>query len=1120
MALKFVFGGSGSGKSRYIYEKIIQEAGEHPGLSYLVLVPEQFTMQTQKDLVMMSGRKGIMNIDVLSFVRLAHRIFEETGQGTYPVLDDEGKNLVLRRIGGSLSGQLSVLRGNMHRLGYVSEVKSVLSEFMQYDVGEEEIRRVIRGEREGSYLSCKLQDILLLYQGFQTYLKEKYITKEELLDVLAKIAPKSELLRRSTVILDGYTGFTPVQNRLLGELMTVCRDVIVTVTIDGRENPYAYTHPCQLFAMSKKAVSSLTEAARDRGVPVEELAFLRPQTAPRYRDSRALAFLEQNLFRGGRPSFEEEQEAVELHVAPDPEAEAEAAAQRVRALVRKEGLRYRDIGVIASDMSVYGSYLKRAFARYDIPVFLDQKRSILLNSFVEYIRSLLAMAEEGFTCDSVFRFLRSGYAPFPRGDLEELENYCLALGIRGYRKWQQRWVRRTAGAAAEDLEKLNHMRVAFVEQLEPLLFVLRQRRKTVRDITEALYDFLAGGGMQLALKQKEEAFQEKGEHALAREYAQIYGIVIGLFDKFVELLGEEQVSLKEYCELLDAGLAEAKVGVIPPGIDQVVAGDMQRTRLKDVKALLFVGANDTFLPGSLLRTGLLTERDVRAFEREKIALTPGSREQAYIQKYYLYLNLTKPSRKLCVFYSRLSLDGKSLRPSYLVQEIRRLFPGIPVADEEARPLAKREITGRTGMAELIEGLRMQSERAGGAWMELYTWYKKDPRWADRIAAALEAAFYERPKDAVTREAARRLYGEDPLESISRMEKFSACAFAHFLQYGLCLRERETYEFRAVDMGNVFHSAIERYSRKASAAPGGWTGLSGGEQARLCKESVEEAVADYGNSVLYSSARNTWLISRIRRMMERTVWALTEQLRAGDFQPESYELTFRAGKIDRVDTCVDGGRVYVKVIDYKTGQTAFDLSLLYGGLQMQLLVYMEEALRITKERHPDKEAVPAGVFYYQIQDPFTEPAKDEAAQQETLLKKLRPDGMASLEGDALRHLEHRAAGESLAVPVAFKKDGSLTARSSAVSGETFRMLGSFAREKAGQIHERIASGEADVRPYRYGGRTGCDYCTYRHICGFDSSLPGYSWRQVDKMKQEDALERIRRSVEQEGGEERS
>lgn len=1114
MSLQFVFGGSGSGKSHDLYQQILKEAGKNPGLSYLVLVPEQFTMQTQKELVSMSAEKGIMNIDVLSFVRLAHRVFEETGKGNTPVLDDEGKNLILRKIGGDLSDQLTVLQGNIRRPGYISEVKSVISEFMQYDVGEEQLARVIQ-EESPSFLAAKLEDVRLLYGKFQEYLKDQYVTKEELLDVLAGVAEESSLLRRSTLILDGYTGFTPVQNRLLGELMSICRDVIVTVTMDPGENPYGYRHPYELFAISKKMVSSLTETARERHVEVKERNRLCPAVFPRFAGSPALGFLERNLFRYRQETFRQKQEEVEIHVAADPAQEAEAAARKVRSYVRENGCRYREIGVIASDMEVYGHYLKRAFRRYGIPVFMDQKKSILLNSYVEYIRSLLAMIQDHFTCDSVFRYLRAGYQPFTREELDQLENYCIAYGIRGWKNWQQRWLQKMPGMTEEHLEQMNHMRVRFVERLDGLRFVLRQRKKSVRDITEALYDFLVEQKMQSALKRQEEEFQQSGETALAREYAQIYGIVLELFDKFVELLGEEQVSLQEYCELLDAGLAEAKVGVIPPGTDQVVVGDMERTRLKGIKALVFVGANDTFLPGSLIRTGLLSERDVRVFEREHIALTPGSREKAYVQKYYLYLNLTNPSDRLAVFYSRVSSEGKSIRPSYLVQELGKLFPSLTVTDEELRPLHDKELTWETGVQELIQGLQGGKTDIGAGWLELYRWYKGNEEWKEMLRAVLEAGFYKRPKDAVSEAVAEQLYGNSPVESISRMERFSACAFSHFLQYGLQLKERQKYEFEAVDMGNVFHRAIEHYSKKASAHEGGWLGLSREEQSRYSAASVEEAVTEYGHSVLYSTARNTWLITRMKKMMERTAWALTEQLKAGDFCPDAFELKFAYGKIDRVDTCVEEDKVYVKVLDYKTGHTGFDISLLFAGLQMQLWVYMEKALDIMGERYKGRQTIPAGVFYYQIQDPFVASC-EEGALREARLKVLRPDGLVNLEQDSLYHLEHRTEGESLAVPVSFKKDGALTARSKAVSGEEFRLLGAFAGKKAEELHQRIRKGEAAVRPYRYQEKTGCDYCAFHHICGFELSLDGYHYRDISKMDRQEALLRIRRYQGQEPG----
>lgn len=1107
MSLKFIFGPSGSGKSHYLYNYIIEESIRHPGQNFIVLVPEQFTMQTQKDLVSMHPAHGIMNIDVLSFGRLAYRVFEETGGGGLPVLDDEGKNLILRKIASDYDGELKVLRGNMKKLGYISEVKSVISEFTQYDIGAEELSRVMETAGEGSGLYYKLQDIQILYRGFSEYLEEKYITKEELLDILSREIPKSELLSNSTIALDGFTGFTPVQDRLLRELLRHCRSVLVTVIIDERENPFSYKHPYQLFALSKQMVTSLAEIAKEEKVPVEPPEELFGRPAYRFRENEPLAFLERNLFRRSQAVFDREQEQIQIHAARNPKEESFAAAGQIRTLVRKYGLRYREIGVIASSMETYGDYLKEAFESYKIPAFMDYKRSILLNSFVEYIRSLLSMVEQGFTYESVFRFLHTDLSGIDYTDVCAMENYVLALGVKGYKKWQERWLRRPKGMTEEELERLNHCRTVFVEKVDDLVFVLKQRKKTVKDITLALYEFMVREEIQKKLKLQEEEFQAAGELALAKEYAQIYRILMELFDKFVELLGSETVTLSEYCKLLDAGLSEARVGVIPPGVDQIVAGDVQRTRLKDIKALLFLGANDAYLPGNLLRTGILSERDREKFRREKLALAPGGKEQAYIQKFYLYLNLTKPSERLFVYYSKVSTDGKSMRPAYLVQELKTLYPLLQVKEEEEKALPERELTEKMGIGELIKGLWKPETSEDGiqnrAWQELYTWYLKNPAWKEKVEELLMAGCYRRPADGLTEAVAKRLYGEDFQDSISRMERFSACAFAHFLTYGLGLRERQEYDFQAVDLGNVCHSALEKYAGKIEEEHLAWTGVPDKMREQYINDSVEEAVTDYGNSVLYSSARNEYMIVRMKQMLKRTVWALTKQLAAGDFAPSAYELRFANGKIDRVDTCVEDDKVYVKVTDYKTGSKAFDVTALYHGLQLQLMVYMDAAIRIEQKKHPEKEVIPAGVFYYRIFDPFVEKHEGEQA----VLKELKPDGIVNLQEDTLKHLDRAKSGESLAVPVKYNKNGSLSKSSKAVPQEAFEAMMRHAVKRVEETHKKILEGQTDALPYRRGTQSGCDYCSYRHVCGFDLKVPGYHYREIGKMSKDEAVAKM-------------
>lgn len=1106
MPLKFVFGPSGSGKSSYLYQHVIQESMKYPERNYIVLVPEQFTMQTQKDLVMMHERKGIMNIDVLSFARLAYRVFEETGGGGLPVLDDEGKNLILRKIAGDYESELKMLGGHMKKQGYISEVKSVISEFTQYDIGEDEIERVMESAGESSRLYYKLADIRLLYRGFTDYLREKYITKEELLDVLSCEVEKSERLKNSTVVLDGFTGFTPVQDRLLGELMRHCREVIVTVTMDRRGNPYVYEHPYQLFALSKQMVTSLLQIAKQNKIPVEEPVELYDHVPWRFKEQEALAFLEKHLFRYGAGAYEKEQEQVKLHLAKNPREEAYAVAEQVRRMMREDRYRLRDIGVIVSDMDVYADHLKQAFIKYDIPFFMDHKRSILLNSFVEYIRSVLHMAEQSFSYESVFRFLRTNLAGFTYEEIDELENYVIGLGIKGYKHWQEKWTRKLRGMAQEDLDKMNHYRRQLVEKVDGLIYVLRQRRKTVADITRAIYEFMVQENLQVRLAEQEELFKAKGELALAREYAQIYRIVIELFDKFVELLGDEQVSLSEYCKLLDAGLEEARVGVIPPEVDQVVIGDMQRTRLKDIKALLFAGANDVYLPGALLRTGLLSELDREKFAREKLTLSAGGKEKAYVQKFYLYLNLTKPSEKLDIYYSKVSADGKSVRPSYLIQELQKLFPKLKVRDEE-RYLKEQELTENIGFDRMIREFVQKRHETDGAWCELYSWYKKNPKWQEKVERFLEAGYYRKPLDALTEEAAKRLYGEEFETSITRMERFAVCAFSHFLTYGLGLREREEYDFQAADLGNVCHRALERFSYKVERETGDWLKLTEEQRNQYVEESVEEAIADYGNSILYSSSRNAYLIVRMKRMLEKTVWALTKQLAAGDFKPSAYEMRFANGKIDRVDTCEDGDCIYVKVIDYKTGSKSFDVTALYHGLQLQLMVYMDAALQLEQKKHPEKEILPAGVFYYRIQDPLIDRPK-EGEERESILKELKPDGMISLEKEVLEHLDHCMVGESSVIPVKYNKNGSLSKSSKAASAQDFYLMMKYAVNKVEEIRQKILSGDVKVNPYRRGTETSCDYCSYRQICGFDTKMEGYRYREIDAMSVDKVIQAIK------------
>ena len=759
MALQFIFGNPGSGKSHYLYEHIIRESMKHPDINYIILVPEQFTMQTQKELVLRHPRHGIMNIDVLSFARLAFRVLEETGNGSREILDDEGKNLILRRLAGKKEDSLKVLKGNIKKPGYISEVKSVISELTQYNISPDGMDDMITEADESSYLAWKLKDIQVMYQAFEEYLADKYITKEEILDILCNVMDKSRMLKDSVIALDGFTGFTPLQNKVLGEMLHHCQKVMITVTMDKREDPYVMKDKYQLFALSKQMVTSLVKIAGEEKVLVEEPVCLYQEPVWRFRNAPALAFLEKELFRYSGRTYREKQSNVRVYAAANPRMEVECAAQRIRFLIRKKEYRYREIAVIASDMNLYADEIEKTFREYEIPVFMDYKRNVLLNSFVEYIRSLLAMAEQNFSAESVFRFLRTDLVGFTGEELDLLENYVLALGIRGYKKWQEKWIRRAKDTTEEELEVLNHLRVCFVEKTEELVFVLKQRQKTVRDVTLAICEFLEKEEIQKQVKVLENQFTEAGELALAKEYAQIYRVVMELFDKFVSLLGDERIALKEYRELLDAGMEEARIGVIPPSLDEVMAGDIERTRLKDIRALILLGVNDSLIPGNASAGGLISDRDRERFEERGIALAPGTREKSYIQKFYLYLHMTKPTEELMLTYSKVSADGKSRRAAYLIGDLKRMYTKLPVFNMDQYGMETKEMLPQTGIGSLIEGLQNPKKMEEGSWQELYRWYCAQEDWNEKVHDLARISRYRRPEDDLTLRTARKLYGD-------------------------------------------------------------------------------------------------------------------------------------------------------------------------------------------------------------------------------------------------------------------------------------------------------------------------------------------------------------------------
>lgn len=1124
MSLQLILGGSGSGKSHWLYTSVIRESMENPRGRYLVVVPEQFTMETQRELVRLHPAGGILNIDVLSFQRLAYRVFEETGTDQGAVLTETGKNLLLRLAAARKGEELGLMGRRLNQPGYLSQIKSILSELAQYEISGEDLEEMIRIAGKKPQLQYKLRDIQVLWRAFQEYKQDRFITAEELLDVFCRAAVDSVLLEQCSIVFDGFTGFTPVQQNALRTLMKKCPRIRVALTLGAGEELTGRFQEHELFYLSKKTASMLQELARETGTEIEEPVFLDGGPG-RFRENPSLGFLESRLFRYGKNQvWEGQKPSVSIFAARNPLEEVRQAASAISRMAREEGIRYREIGVIAGDLASYEGYVREIFEEYEIPCFVDQTVQILLNPCLEFIRGAFAIVDSNFSYASVLRFLRTGFAGVGEQETDVLENYVLALGIRGKNRWEQPWERGTRRMEPGVPQLCEGLRSRLMEKLSPWAGAVAPGKGRLRDYGEALYDLLTSFGIQEQLARQEDAFRRMGKTDKAEEYAQIYAKVVELLDEAVELLGEETVSRKEFQEILEAGFSEIRVGMIPPGIDQVHVGDMTRTRLNHIRVLLFLGLNDGWIPQKESGGGIVSQAEREFLADQGVELAPTARENSYIQRFYLYLALTKPSDRLCLSFCKSSGEGKAMRPSYLVNVIRRMFPQIQVVDQEECDPLFQVSSVRTGFPYLAQSLRRirEGEEEPSA-LELLRHYLGGEQTGEKTRQLLEAAFLVMGAEGLGAPTARELYGQVLENSVTRLEQFASCAFAHFASYGLNLNEREEYQVRSVDIGNIFHRALELFSRKLERSPYNWFTLPEDRRDELLESALDEAVADYGQGVFFDSARNKYMIERIRRILRRSVWALHEQVRAGRFVPSSYEVSFQAaedlgavnialgetekmrlkGRIDRIDLCEEDA-VYVKVVDYKSGNTSFDLAALYYGLQLQLVVYLNAALEMERRVHPDKDVVPAGILYYRMKDPLAEGAGELSPEEinEEILKKLRPDGLINDDPQVIGRMDGNFEKTSRMIPVGKKSDGSCTAASSVASRERLEELSDFVQHKLASLGRDILDGKIQAKPYRRKQESACDYCAFRDLCGFDPRMPGASYRELSPLTKEE------------------
>ena len=1127
MRYAFYFGPSGSGKTTEAFLRLIRRSAEEPDRRFYIIAPEQYGMLLQKQFLLLHPAHASGNVEVMSFNRLAWRVFAELSVRVPDILDDTGKAMVLRKVAGDRAEELKLFRGKLKKAGFTEQVKSMVSELYQYGVTAEMLKKA-----EESPLSLtlrqKLKELRLIFEGFQSHIQDKGIPKEELLSVFSRVVPQSAILKDACFLFDGFTGFTPVQYRLIGQLMGCASELLFTVTTGAEQDPYGSPDRETLFRMSAEMTARITDLAGKNGGVHGEDVFL--PRALRLAGSPSLVFLEKHLLRYDGEVFQGTPGEIFLRPAVSPAGEIRNAAEEIQRLVKTEGYRYREIAVVTADPASYEPLLAHEFALQGLPLYLDRNMDVAANPLSELLRSAMFCITDRFSDRSWLRFLKSGLVTEERELVWKTELYVRQCGIRGFQRFSSPWEYLPAWLKEEELGELNRFRERTMGLLLPLREAFTGGTASVAEVVGALKGLMEETGAAERLSLLREQFLQEGNAARAREYEEVFPEMNRVLTEMEELLPDERLNGQEMSGVLDAGIGEIRVGQIPAFADRISAGDLTRSRFGEVRALFLLGANDGMLPSLRAPGGLVTDREKEALRDLGIQLSPTAKEDLATQRYYLYRVLTSPGERLYLSYAAQDRGGKALRPAGILDHLKRLFPELSEG-----PLPDRFYSGVQAERALVKELRdarLMAEQDGAGAVEtplslLLRGYRETGRGQARFLPLIDAASFSFGKRSLTEKTAESLYGKDISGSVTRIETYYSCPFRQFAQYGLRLKETQNFVFEPRDLGTLAHLSLQILFRKADTAGIFLPDLTEEQRLLLVEESAREAAAADGRGLYEGSARNRWMVRELVHTLETSSAVLTEQLRFSSYRPYAAEQRFDArflralavplsnggrvlltGKADRIDLAeAPDGRLAVKVVDYKTGSTRFDPAALLDGSQIQLLLYLEAAEELVRKQFPGREVVPGAVFYEPLADPYLKQSGIRTGEDafRGILKELKPNGLLNPEEALLRLLAEEPARAAELFPLKEKK-GILIPGDSGADTKRFGALKSHVRRKVREAGEAILSGSLEVSPLKDGNREACTYCPYRPVCRFDRKS-GYHYRRAAKMKPQEAFAEI-------------
>lgn len=1143
MGIRFIFGRAGSGKSYYCLNQIKKKLTNDKNNKLIMLVPDQYTFQTEKKLLEYVGEKALLRAEVLSFKRMATRVFDKCGGRAINVIEDSGKNMLIYKLLKDKGEELKYFNRISKQQGFVGIVSKSITEFKKYNISEE-ILKEKELEIENKDLKEKVSDLASIYETFNESLHKGYIDSEDILSILAKKLKECDLYNDAEIWVDEFTTFTPQQLEVLKVLAKQCKSVNITLCSDGE---IQFTEgETDIFDVIKNTENRILKMMQENNISYKEPVNLNKKNIYRFKDSKELGHIEKYFFNYPFKIYKDDCKDIRLYKANNNYSEIEWVAQDILKLVRDKGYRYKDIAVVCREIDSYDKITSVIFNEYNIPYFLDKKREILSNPLVVLIISALEILVTNWSYESVFKYVKSGLITLETNFIDKLENYILANGIKGYK-----WTRDLLISQDEELTQEEIEIFEYMEEIRRPIINLYNKIKgdvTVRKYCTALYEFLLEINAFETMDKWLDDFNNKGMQDKIKEYTQVPAMVMDMLDQAVEVLGNEVIDLKTFSKILISGFEEKEIGVIPMALDQVNIGDIARIKGRDVKALYIVGANDGVLPSANKDEGILSDEDRIELKSMGIELASDTRSRVFEEQFMVYTALTIPSNYLMITYPMADFEGKSLRPSIIIPRLKKILPGLKEESEIFNSnLFDDKYHNITAPVptfnELIEALRREYEKEEiePYWVETFKWFEENEEFKDRTKIIFNGLNYTNLVEKIPREKIKRLYSNDNgrlMFSVSRIEKYAQCPFGYYVQYGLKAKDRKVYEFTAPDLGSFMHDILDQFTNKIRKENILWGDLTKDKCAEIVNELVNSKLRNETNSILNSNKKYQYFSERFKKTITKSVTVISEQMRKGEFdifksefdfgdfkdsdpiklELPSKEIVYLKGRVDRIDKVDLNGETYIRIVDYKSGSKSFDLNELYYGLQIQLLVYLDAILKNSKQILKT-QCMPGGILYFKIDNPIIKSKKalTEEEIQVEVLKKLKMDGLLLKNVELVKSMDRDMETYSLIIPAAFKKDGDFTSTSSVVTESQFELLRKYVNDKMIEICEEMLSGDVKIEPCKSSKVTYCDYCDYSSICQFDTSIKDNKYKIISKKKKDDLWDAMSNKVKMEDGE---